>query len=159
MSCGDGHSLAGARSRRRFFGAIGRSIYESTPDRLTPRGDLSNFSTVRWAKSLSGHSLMSEPIDRRHFKEFCRSRSGQRFETLYMLSPFTMVVPSSGEFRIEFLPETASPPRIDSYLAEYVRKGGSLHTKDYTSTIYPIIAAKMVTLFSKYLDHLPCSRC
>ena len=102
---------------------------------------------------------MAEPIDRSHFERFCRSRSGQRFETLYQTSPFTMIVPSSGDFRIEFLPELANPQRIDSYLAEYMRNGGSLHTKDYTSTIYPVIAAKMVTLFSRYLDHLPCSRC
>ena len=102
---------------------------------------------------------MAEPIDRSHFESFCRSRSGQRFETLYMSSPFTMIVPSSGEFQIEFLPGTATPRVIDSYLAEYARNGGSLHTKDYTSTNNPNVAAKMVTLFSRYLDHLPCSGC
>ena len=101
---------------------------------------------------------MPESIDRQHFERFCL-RSGQSFETLTYKSPFTMVVPYSVEFRIEFLTFNATPRTIDLYLAGYARNGGFLRPKDFKFTPHLNHApSRMVTLFSESLDHLPTSR-
>ena len=107
---------------------------------------------------------MAGAIEPKHFESFCRRHSGQSFTTLYRPSVFTIEVPPSADFRIHFpkLGEkgwTAKPRVIERYLSEYARNGGSLRPKDYTGITGNFSVSRMVALFNRYLDHLPCPGC
>ena len=105
---------------------------------------------------------MPTPINSQHFERFCRNRSGQPFRTLFRHNQFTIEVsPASEEFQITFISEngnrwTAKSGLIGRYLYYYGLNGGSLHPSDYPIK-GPISAPRMVSLFKKYLKHLPCS--